>query len=93
MVGVCFDHNHVHGFAGLEAGTGEIEIGVWRVIFAIGGEGRPVVRELAVRGVLAGREGFVCASGRQTKYLRSERFVQPVRKDGGLTQGGFVDCY
>ena len=37
--GVCFDHNHVHGFAGLESGAVEIDIGKWRVIFAIGGEG------------------------------------------------------
>ena len=38
--GVCFDHNHVHGFAGLESGAVEIDIGKWRVILAIGGEGR-----------------------------------------------------
>ena len=49
--GVCFDHNHVHGFAGLESGAVEIDIGKWRVIFAIGGEGRLVVRRLGVLGV------------------------------------------
>jgi hypothetical protein len=90
LVNVCLDRNHVHGFAGLEAGAGEIDIGVWRVIVAIGREGRPDVRLLVVRGLLTGREGFRCARGSQIKYLRGERFVQLDRRVRRLTQGGLV---
>ena len=43
-IGICFDHNHVNGFAGLEAGAVEIDVRKWRVILAIGGEGRLLVR-------------------------------------------------
>ena len=53
-IGVCFDHNHVHGFAGLESGAVEIDIGKRRVILAIGGEGRLVVRRLRVLGRSSG---------------------------------------
>jgi len=49
-VGICFDHNHVDRFAGLESGAGEIDIGIWRVILAIGGEGWLVVRRLVLLG-------------------------------------------
>ena len=48
--GVCFDHNHVHGFAGLESAAVEIDIGKRRVILAIGGEGWLLVRLLALLG-------------------------------------------
>ena len=53
----------------------EIDIGVWRVIFAIGGEGRLVVRaHPGPRRLVALRRR--CAAVSQIKYLRGERFVQ-----------------
>ena len=81
---VCFDHKHVHGFVRLEAAAVEIDIGVWRVILAIGSEGG-VVRQLGVVGLGS-------AAGSQIKYLRVERFVQLLRKVGRFTQGAFVGC-
>jgi hypothetical protein len=48
--GVCFDHNHVDGFAGLESGAVEIDVRKGRVIFLIGGEGRLLARRLVLLG-------------------------------------------
>ena len=62
----------------------EIDIGVWRVILAIGGEGG-VVGQVGVVGLGS-------AAGSQIKYLRVERFVQLLRKVGRFTQGAFVGC-
>ena len=88
MDGVCFDYKHVHGFARLESCAVEIDVGIRRVILAIGGEGRPLVRRLGALGALG---GLVCnALLSQAKYLRGERFVQLLRKDGRSAQGFFV---
>jgi hypothetical protein len=67
LVRVCFDQNHVHGFAGLEAGAVHIDIGKGLVILAIDGEGC-VVRHIRV-------VGLGNASGSQIGHLRGERFV------------------
>jgi hypothetical protein len=88
LFGVCFDHNHLDGFARLEACAGEIDIGKWLVILLIGGQGRLGVRRL---GALAALGGLVCnALVRQTKYLRGPWFVQLVREVGRSAQGAFL---
>ena len=69
----------------------EIDIGVWRIILAISGDGRLVVRRFWTLGVV-GRGSCGSAGGSQFKYLRGERFVQLGGKDGRITQGAFVGC-
>ena len=88
--GICFDHNHVHSFAGLEPCAGEIDIGIWRVILAIGGKGWAFVRRVGALGTLG---GLVCnALLSQIKYLRGARFVQLLRRNGRSTQVVFGGC-
>ena len=90
-IGVYFDHNHVHGFAGLEAGAVEIDIGKWRVILAIGGEGRLVVRRLAALGLTLG-----CLFGTRLvarlNTCEASGSYSFFAKCGRLTQGAFVGC-
>jgi hypothetical protein len=59
------DDDHVDGFARRESGAGDIDIGVWLVVFLVSSEGRPVRRfDLA---------GSLSAGGGQIKYLRGMR--------------------
>src|SRR2546430_9171085 len=83
-VGRQLDDDHVDRFAGRESSAGNIDVGVWLVIFLVSSEGRAVRR--------FGLVGSLSAGGGQFKYLRGTRSANLVRRDGRSTQVAFGAC-
>src|SRR5439155_14657767 len=71
-------------FAGRESSAGNIDVGVWLVIFLVSSEGRPVRR--------LGLVGSLSAASAQIKYLGGTLSGQLRRRDGRSTPVALDGC-